>query len=82
MGGMNFSINAEEVRQTILDRVAEGYWSDEETAEAVYAFASDEDLAVQRLDDIIARFDFERVHQALESCEADIVSEIEYDISN
>ncbi len=79
---MNFSINAEEVRQTILDRVAEGYWSDEETAEAVYAFASDEDLAVQRLDDIIARFDFERVHQALESCEADIVSEIEYDISN
>lgn len=82
MGGMNFSINAEEVRQTILDRVAEGYWSDEETAEAVYAFASDEDLAVQRLDDIIARFDFERVHQALESCEADIVSEIEYDICN
>ena len=79
---MNFSINAEEVRQTILDRVAEGYWSDEETAEAVYAFASDEDLAVQRLDDIIARFDFERVHQALESCEADIVSEIEYDICN
>lgn len=82
MGGMNFSINAEEVRQTILDRVAEGYWSDEETAEAMYAFASDEDLAVQRLDDIITRFDFERVHQALESCEADIVSEIEYDISN
>ena len=82
MGGMNFSINAEEVRQTILDRVAEGYWSDEETTEAMYAFASDEDLAVQRLDDIIGRFDFERVHQALESCEADIVSEIEYDISN
>lgn len=79
---MNFSINAEEVRQTILDRVAEGYWSDEETTEAMYAFASDEDLAVQRLDDIIGRFDFERVHQALESCEADIVSEIEYDISN
>lgn len=82
MDGMNFSINAEGVRQTILDRVAEGYWSDEETTQAMYAFASDEDLAVQRLDDIITRFDFERVHQALESCEADIVSEIECDISN
>ena len=45
-------------------------------------FASNEDTAVKRLDDIITRFDFERVHQALESCEADIVSEIEYNISN
>ena len=81
MSEMNFVINAEEIRQSILDRVEEGYW-DEETAAAMEEFASNEDTAVKRLDDIITRFDFERVHQALESCEADNVSEIEYDISN
>lgn len=81
MSEMNFVINAEEIRQSILDRVEEGYW-DEETAAAMEEFASNEDTAVKRLDDIITRFDFEHVHQALESCEADIISEIEYDISN
>ena len=81
MSEINFVINSEEIRQSILDRVEEGHW-DEETSAAMEEFASNEDTAVKRLDDIITRFDFERVHQALESCEADIISEIEYDISN
>ena len=45
-------------------------------------FASDEGLAEQRINEIINRFDFERVYQALKSCESDIIDEIEYDIFN
>lgn len=82
MDGMNFSIDAEEVRQTILDRVDEGCWDDDVTAKNMQMFASDEGLAEQRINEIINRFDFERVYQALESCESDIIDEIEYDIFN
>mgnify|MGYP006948299730 CR=1 FL=1 len=78
----NFSIGAEEVRQTILDRVDEGYWDDDVTSKNMHMFASDEGLAEQRINEIINRFDFERVYQALESCESDIIDEIEYDIFN
>lgn len=78
----NFSIGAEEVRQTILDRVDEGYWDDDVTSKNMQMFASDEGLAEQRINEIINRFDFERVYQALESCESDIIDEIEYDIFN
>lgn len=81
-GTHNFSIGAEEVRQTILDRVDEGYWDDDVTAKNMQMFASDEGLAEQRINEIINRFDFERVYQALESCESDIIDEIEYDIFN
>lgn len=56
-----FSIGAEEVRQTILDRVAEGYWDDDVTSKNMQMFASDEGLAEQRINEIINRFDFERV---------------------
>lgn len=77
-----FSIGAEEVRQTILDRVDEGYWDDDITAKNMGMFASDKGLAEQRINEIINRFDFERVYQALESCESDIIDEIEYDIFN
>ena len=82
MDGMNFSINAEEVRQTILDRADEGYWDDDVTSKNMQMFASDEGLAEQRINEIINRFDFERVYQALKSCESDIIDEIEYDIFN
>lgn len=82
MSEMNFVINAEELRQTILDRVDEGYWDDDITAKNMGMFASDEGLAEQRINEIINRFDFERVHQALESCESDIIDEIKYDIFN
>ena len=78
----NFFIGAEEVRQTILDRVDEGYWDDDVTSKNMQMFASDEGLAEQRINEIINRFDFERVYQALESCESDIIDEIEYDIFN
>lgn len=77
-----FSIGAEEVRQTILDRVDEGYWDDDVTSKNMQMFASDEGLAEQRINEIINRFDFERVYQALESCESDIIDKIEYDIFN
>lgn len=82
MSEMNFVINAEEIRQTILDRVDEGYWDDDVTSKNMQMFASDEGLAEQRINEIINRFDFERVHQALESCESDIIDEIKYGIFN
>lgn len=52
------------------------------TSKNMQMFASDEGLAEQRINEIINRFDFERVHQALESCESDIIDEIKYDIFN
>lgn len=79
MSEMNFVINAEEIRQSILDRVEEGYW-DEETAAAMEEFASNEEAAVDRISEVVTRYDYERVFQAIENCESDIISEIEYDI--
>lgn len=80
MSDRKFVINAEEIYQTILERVDGGYW-DEDTTIAMEEFTYD-DAAMGEINEIIERFDFERVLQAIEQCESDIIAEIKYNLQS